>query len=98
MKFDSALFFDRSPKAVAFGYLCLGASVVFVGDLATAVGVGAIGDWTPVRSVGGLAFVGVSALVLYGATAHHHRRAEGARRELETSNQQLQGVEPGVPT
>ena len=90
MKFDPALLFDRSPKTVAFGYFCLGASVVLFGDFATAVSGERPGDWAPTGSAGGIAFVGVSALVLYGATAHQHRRAEGARRELETSNQQFQ--------
>ena len=90
MKFDSNLLFDRSPRVVALGYFCVGASLVLFGDATALIGTGTVDTWSPVGSVTGLAFVGVSALFLYGATAHQHRRAEDARRGLETSNQQLQ--------
>lgn len=90
MKFDPSLLFDQPPRVLAFGYLCVGASLVLLGDATAMIGTGMAGDWPLVSSVTGLAFVVVSALFLYGATAHQHRRTEDARRELETSNQQLQ--------
>ena len=90
MKFDSNLLFGRSPRILAFGYFCFGASVVLLADSTPLIGTETVGNWSPVGTVAGLAFVGFSALFLYGATTHQHRRAEDARRELETSNQQLQ--------
>jgi len=52
--------------------------------------VGSLSTWTPVHAVDGWLFVSISSLVFYGATAYQKRRAAAARRELETSNQQLQ--------
>ncbi|PAU83552.1 two-component sensor histidine kinase [Halorubrum salipaludis] len=90
MKLESALVFDRSPREIAVAYLCLGASFVVAADLAVASAVGTLSAWTPVRAVGGWTVVAASSLVVYGATAHHRRRAATARSNLETSNQQLQ--------
>ncbi|WP_128903841.1 sensor histidine kinase [Halorubrum amylolyticum] len=82
--------FGRSPRELAVGYLCLGALLVVAADLAVASAVGSLSTWTPVRAADGWALVGASSLVLYGAVAHQRRRAVDARRELETSNQQIQ--------
>ncbi|ELZ41407.1 histidine kinase [Halorubrum saccharovorum DSM 1137] len=90
MKLKSDLVFGRSPRELAVAYLCLGAVFVVSTDLAVASAVGSLSTWTPVRAADGWAFVVVSSLVLYGATAYQQRRAIAARSELETSNQQLQ--------
>ena len=90
MKFDSRVLFDRSPRRLAIGSLCFGLIFVSILDLGITSTVGSPADWTPTRLVSGWAFVGLSSLFLYGAVTHHRRRAEQARRELETSNQQLQ--------
>ena len=90
MNFDLDSFFDRSPQALAIGYLCLGGALVLLVDLAVLLVVDGLGAWGFSRIAGGMAVVAVSSLVVYGAAAHHCSRAETARRELETSNQQLQ--------
>lgn len=90
MKLDSDLVFGRSPRKLAVAYLCLGTLFVAAADLAVASAVGSLSTWTPVHAADGWALVGVSSLVLYGATAYQQRRAVSARSELETSNQQLQ--------
>lgn len=89
MEFFSDRIYDRSPRALAVSFLCAGALLVLVVDVAIA----AAGDataWTPARLVSGWTVVGVSSLFFHGALTYHRRRAEAARRELETSNQQLQ--------
>ncbi|WP_123620262.1 sensor histidine kinase KdpD [Halorubrum sp. CSM-61] len=90
MNLESDLVFDRSPRELAVAYLCLGSLFVVVTDLAVASAIGSPSTWTPIQAVDGWALVGVSSLVLYGATAYQQRRAVTARSELETSNQQLQ--------
>jgi len=90
MEFSPGRIYDRSPRALAVGFLCAGALFVLVVDVAVATAAGDAAAWTPSRLVSGWAVVGVSSLFLYGALTYHRRRAEAARRELETSNQQLQ--------
>ncbi|GAB7009379.1 sensor histidine kinase [Halorubrum trueperi] len=90
MKIDADLVFDRSPRGVAAVYLCFGVLFVLAVDLVVASVGGSIASWTPARLVDGWTFVGVSSLFLYGAMRYHRDRAERARRDLETSNQQLQ--------
>jgi len=90
MKFSLDRIYGRSPRALAVGFLCAGAALVLAVDLAVAVAGGDAVAWTPARLAGGWTVVGVSSLFLYGALTYHRRRAEAARRELETSNQQLQ--------
>jgi len=89
MKFLADRIYDRSPRALAVGFLCAGALFVLVVDVAVAAA-GDAAAWTPGRLASGWAVVGLSSLFLYGALTYHRRRAEAARRELETSNQQLQ--------
>ncbi|EMA66608.1 histidine kinase [Halorubrum aidingense JCM 13560] len=93
MEFDPASLFDRSPRTLAIAYLCLGALFVPLSDFAVAVATGttgALGVRAPVRLIDGWLLVGASSLLLYGAAAHHRQRAVSARRDLETSNQQIQ--------
>ncbi|WP_418285767.1 sensor histidine kinase [Halorubrum sp. DTA46] len=90
MKLYPAALFDRSPRALAVGTLCLGGALVLLVDLAILLAVDGLGAWGLYRIADGMAVVAVSSLVVYGSTTHHRRRAETARRELETSNQQLQ--------
>ncbi|WP_435097492.1 sensor histidine kinase [Halorubrum sp. N11] len=90
MKLESDVVFGRTPRELAVGYFCLGAVFIVAADLAVASAVGSLSTWTPIRAAGGGAFLVVSSLFLYGATAHRQRRAVAARSELETSNQQLQ--------
>ena len=90
MKFFSDRIYGRSPRAFAIGFLCAGALFVLAVDVAVTAAVGDPTAWTPVRLVSGWAVVGVSSVFLRGALTYHRRRAESARRELETSNQQLQ--------
>ena len=88
MEFSFDRIYDCSPRAIAVGFLCAGALFVLAGDVAVAAGDATA--WTPVRLASGWAVVGVSSVFFYGALTYHRRRAEAARRELETSNQQLQ--------
>ena len=90
MKLESDFIFGRSPRGLTVAYLCLGALFVLATDLAVVSMVGSLSTWTPVHAVDGWLFVSISSLVFYGATAYQKRRAAAARRELETSNQQLQ--------
>jgi signal transduction histidine kinase len=90
MKFSSDRIYGRSPRALALGFLCTGALFVTAVDVAVASVTGDAAAWTPARLVSDWALVGVSSLFLLGALRYHRRRAEVARRELETSNQQLQ--------
>ena len=90
MKCKSELFYARSPTTLAATYFSVAAVFVVGVDLAVAVAVGSVASWTPTRLVGDLLLVVGSAGVLYGAVTHHRRRAETARQDLETSNQQLQ--------
>ena len=87
MKFSVDQIYDRSPRALAVAFLCGGALFVLAIDIAVA---GDAAEWTPASLVSGWAVVVASSLLLHGALTYHHRRAETARRELETSNQQLQ--------
>lgn len=90
MKFLSDRIYGRSPHALAVGFLCAGALLVPVIDLAVVSAVGRVAAWTPARLVSGWALVGVASLFFHRALCYHRRRAESARNELETSNQQLQ--------
>ncbi len=90
MNYDTGRLFDRSPRALAIGSLCFGLCFVSTVDVGVAVAVGSLADWTPARLLPGWVFVVVSSAFLYGVVGHHRRRTERARRELETSNQQLQ--------
>jgi signal transduction histidine kinase len=89
MKFSIDRLYGRSPRALVVGFLCAGALLVVAVDVAVA----AAGDataWAPTHLASGWAVVGVSSVFFHGALTYHRRRAETARRELETSNQQLQ--------
>ncbi len=89
MQFSVDQLYARSPRALAVGFLCAGALLVVAVDVAVA----AAGDataWAPTRLASGWAVVGVSSVFFHGALTYHRRRAETARRDLETSNQQLQ--------
>ncbi|MFW6317146.1 MAG: sensor histidine kinase [Halorubrum sp.] len=90
MKFSVERIYDRSPRGLAVGFLCAGALFVLAVDVATVTVTGDAAAWTPARLASGWAVVCVSSLFLHGALCYHRRRAESARRELETSNQQLQ--------
>jgi signal transduction histidine kinase len=90
MKFWSDRIYGRSPRALAVGFLCAGALLVPVIDVAAASLTGRAAAWTPARLVSGWALVGLASLFFHRALCYHRRRAESARRELETSNQQLQ--------
>ncbi|OYR48542.1 two-component sensor histidine kinase, partial [Halorubrum sp. Ea1] len=79
MEFFPGRIYDRSPRALAVGFLCAGALLVLVVDVAVAAAGGAAA-WAPDRLVSGWAVVGVSSLFLYGALTYHRRRAEAARR------------------
>jgi signal transduction histidine kinase len=90
MKFFSDRIYGRSPRGLAVGFLCAGALFVLAVDVAVVTVTGDAAAWSPARLVSGWALVGVSSLFFHGALRYHRRRAESARRELETSNQQLQ--------
>ncbi|TKX43003.1 sensor histidine kinase KdpD [Halorubrum sp. ARQ200] len=90
MKYNPELLYGRSATALTAAYLCVAAAFAVAVDLATASAVGSVADWTPAHLVGDLLLVVGSGGLLYGAVTHHRRRAETARRDLETSNQQLQ--------
>jgi two-component sensor histidine kinase len=90
MEFSLDRIYGRSPRSLTVGFLCAGTALVLAVDAAVAAVGGDAVAWTPVRLAGGWTVVGVSSLFLYGALTYHRRRAEAARRELETSNQQLQ--------
>jgi len=82
--------YGRSPRALALGFLCAGALLVPVIDVTITSAVGRAAAWTPVRLVSGWTLVGIASIFFHRALRYHRRRAESARRELETSNQQLQ--------
>jgi signal transduction histidine kinase len=90
MKYNPELLYGRSATTLTAAYLCVAAAFAVAVDLATASAVGSVADWTPAHLVGDLLLVVGSGGLLYGAVTHHRRRAETARRDLETSNQQLQ--------
>jgi signal transduction histidine kinase len=90
MKFFPDRIYGRSPRALAVGFLCAGALFVLVFDVAIAAAAGRAAVWTPASLVSGWAVVGAASLFFHRALRYHRRRAESARRELETSNQQLQ--------
>ncbi|MDZ5811779.1 HAMP domain-containing sensor histidine kinase [Halorubrum sp. AD140] len=91
MGFPVNRLYDRSPRVLALAYLCVGALLVPAVDVAVASLVGGGGAaWSPARLAGGWTAVALSSLFVYGALTYHRRQAETVRRELETSNQQLQ--------
>jgi signal transduction histidine kinase len=90
MKYKPEPIYARSAAALSAAYLTVAAAFVVAVDLAVASAAGSVADWTPTRLVGDLLLALGSAGLLYGAVTHHRRRAETARRDLETSNQQLQ--------
>ncbi|WP_435074148.1 sensor histidine kinase [Halorubrum sp. HHNYT27] len=90
MNFSPDRIYGRSPRALAVGFLCTGALFVTVIDVAIASATGHAAAWTPARLVSGWVTVAVASLFFHRALCYHRRRAESARRELETSNQQLQ--------
>ena len=90
MKLGPDTVFGRPPRSLAVGYFCLGSALVVATDLALASMAGSLATWTPVRAAVGVAFVALSSVALYGATAYQERRAVAAQSELDTSNQQLQ--------
>ncbi|QWC18770.1 HAMP domain-containing sensor histidine kinase [Halorubrum sp. 2020YC2] len=90
MKYIPEIIYGRSAAALTAAYLCVGTAVAVAVDLAVALASGSAVGWTPLRLVGDWVLVVGSGAILYGAVTHHRRRAETARRDLETSNQQLQ--------
>ena len=90
MKLGPDTVFGRPPRSLAVGYFCLGSALVVATDLVLALRAEALATWTPVRAAVGVAFVALSSVALYGATAYQERRAVAAQSELDTSNQQLQ--------
>ena len=90
MKYISEHLFGRSATVLTAVYLCGAALFALAVDVAVASVTGSAVGWTPARLVGDWLLVAGSGAILYGAVTHHRRRAEAARRELETSNQQLQ--------
>ena len=90
MKYKPEPPYARSAAALSAAYLAVAVAFVVVVDLAVASAAGSAVGWRPTRLVGDLLLVFGSAGLLYGAVTHHRRRAETARRDLETSNQQLQ--------
>src|SRR6056297_360621 len=90
MKYISEHLFGRSATVLTAVYLCGAALFAVAVDVAVASVTGSAVGWTPARLVGDWLLVAGSGAILYGAVTHHRRRAESARRELETSNQQLQ--------
>lgn len=90
MKSVPELLYGRSAAVLTATYLCLGATVAVAFDVAVASTTGAAAGWSPTRLVGDWLLVAGSGGLLYGAVTHHRRRAESARSDLETSNQQLQ--------
>ena len=90
MKYIPDLLHGRSATALTAAYLCIAAASAVAVDLAVASTIGVAGGWTPTRLVGDWLLVAGSGGLLYGAVTHHRQRAETARRNLETSNQQIQ--------
>ncbi|ELZ44034.1 histidine kinase [Halorubrum coriense DSM 10284] len=90
MKYISELLYGRSATAVTALYLCLGALSAVAVDLVVASAGGSAGGVAPTRLVADWLIVAGSGGILYGAVTHHRREAETARRNLETTNQQLQ--------
>jgi len=90
MKQSRELMYGRSATALTAAYLCAGAAFAVAADLAVASATGTAAGWTPTRLVGDWLLVAGSGGVLYGAITYHRRRTETARRDLETSDQQLQ--------
>ncbi|ELZ55089.1 MULTISPECIES: sensor histidine kinase [Halorubrum] len=90
MKCRSEFVYGRSATALTAAYLCVGALFAVAADLAVAAASGTATAWTPTRLVGDWLLIAGSGGLLYGAVTYHRRRAELARRDLETSNQQLQ--------
>ncbi|WP_297889173.1 sensor histidine kinase KdpD [uncultured Halorubrum sp.] len=86
MKYISELLYGRSAAVVTAVYICLGALSVVAVDFALA----SAGGVAPTRLVSDWLIVVGSGGILYGAVTHHRREAEAARRDLETTNQQLQ--------
>ncbi|GAA0726585.1 signal transduction histidine kinase [Halorubrum trapanicum] len=90
MNCNSEPIYAWSATALTAAYLCVGALFAAAVDLAVASAGGSAVGWTPTRLVGDWLLVAGSGGILYGAVTYHRRRAETARRDLETSNQQLQ--------
>ncbi|MWV63747.1 sensor histidine kinase [Halorubrum sp. JWXQ-INN 858] len=80
----------RSPFTVAVVYFGFGIVWVPAIDRLLATTVATAEPTGAAGLAGGWLLVALSALVVYGVAAHHYGRADDARRELETSNQQLQ--------
>lgn len=92
MKYTVRALFDRSPLAIAGAYLCFGIALVPAADLVLSSAVTAIDPMGPARLLEGWLFVVLSAGVVYATAAYHCGRVDSARRELDTTNQQLQVV------
>jgi signal transduction histidine kinase len=90
MKYISEPLYGWPATTLTVAYLCVAAVFAVAVDFAAASAAGSVAGWTPERLVGDLVLVVGSGGLLYGAVTHHRRRAETARRDLETSNQQLQ--------
>ena len=90
MKFTPEPLYGWSATALTAAYLCVAAAFAAAVDLAIAAATGSTAGWTPARLVGDWLLVAGSGGLLYGAVTHHRRRAEAARRDLKTSNQQIQ--------
>ncbi len=84
--------FDRSPLAVAGAYLCVGTAWVPAADLVLALAVASVDPMSTVRLLNGWLFVVLSTGIVYVTAAYHCGQVDDARRELQTSNQQLQVV------
>ncbi|TKX68039.1 sensor histidine kinase KdpD [Halorubrum sp. SP9] len=90
MKDISEHLYGRSAAAITAVYVLVGALLAVGIDFAVASAGGSAAVWTPTRLVSDWLLVAGSGGLLYGAVTHHRNRAETARRDLETSNQQLQ--------
>ena len=92
MKYTVRTPFERSPLVVAAIYLCIGTAWVPAADLVLASVFPTVDPMGPARLANGWLFVVVSTGIVYAVASHHCERADDTRRELETSNQQLQVV------
>ncbi len=81
---------ERSPSVVAAGYLCLATAWLLATDLLLASLVSGLSPMDAPRLLHASAFVAFSTGCVYLVAIRHHRCTEAARRDLETSNQQIQ--------
>ncbi len=81
---------ERSPSAVAAGYLILAAAWLLATDLAFASFVGGSSPMDGPRLLHASAFLAFSTGCVYLVTLRFRRRTEAVRRDLETSDQQIQ--------